>query len=369
MHQRTLYVGNLDNTVTEDLLVTLFSKIGHCMGCKIIREAGNDLYAFVEFGDHTSAQMALMAMNKRQFLGREMKVNWATSPGSHNKQDTTNHFHVFVGDLSPDIESHQLREAFLPFGEISECKVIRDTQTQMSKGFGFVSFVRKEDAECAIIGMNGQWLGNKPIRTNWATRKPAAASHREAPQKQLRYDDVYSQSSPTNCTVYCGGIMNGLTEELMQEAFANYGEVQEVRIFKEKGYAFVRFDSKKAATEAIVGTHGAEVGGFSVKCSWGKETTNGSQGQGSAANTGASAPAQQQRYMNTPQQYGSTPSYYGAMGYYNYPAAYAGMAQQFPQQQQQQQQPYMPGSGGGGGYGYGYDYGNWGTTPSNQQQY
>lgn len=32
------YVGNLDSTVTEDLLVTLFSKIGHCMGCKIIRE-------------------------------------------------------------------------------------------------------------------------------------------------------------------------------------------------------------------------------------------------------------------------------------------------------------------------------------------
>jgi len=28
--------------------------------------------------------------------------------------------------------------------------------------------------------MNGQWLGNKPIRTNWATRKPTAgSSHRE----------------------------------------------------------------------------------------------------------------------------------------------------------------------------------------------
>lgn len=29
------------------------------------------------------------------------------------------HFHVFVGDLSPDIETRQLREAFAPFGEIS----------------------------------------------------------------------------------------------------------------------------------------------------------------------------------------------------------------------------------------------------------
>src|SRR6218665_1231017 len=27
--------------------------------------------------------------------------------------------------------------------------------------------------------MNGQWLGNKPIRTNWATRKPAVPTQRE----------------------------------------------------------------------------------------------------------------------------------------------------------------------------------------------
>lgn len=30
-------------------------------------------------------------------------------------------------------------------------------------------------------------------------------------QKPLSYEEVYNQSSPTNCTVYCGGIVNGLT--------------------------------------------------------------------------------------------------------------------------------------------------------------
>jgi len=28
-------------------------------------------------------------------------------------------FHIFVGDLSSEIETQQLREAFTPFGEIS----------------------------------------------------------------------------------------------------------------------------------------------------------------------------------------------------------------------------------------------------------
>lgn len=29
------------------------------------------------------------------------------------------HFHIFVGDLSPEIETHTLRDAFAAFGEIS----------------------------------------------------------------------------------------------------------------------------------------------------------------------------------------------------------------------------------------------------------
>lgn len=31
-----------------------------------------------------------------------------------------------------------------------------------------------QEAESAITAMNGQWLGSRAIRTNWATRKPPA---------------------------------------------------------------------------------------------------------------------------------------------------------------------------------------------------
>ena len=59
--------------------------------------------------------------------------------------------------------------------------------------------------------------------------------------KPLTFDEVYNQSSPTNCTVYCGGITNGLSEDLLQRTFANFGAIQEIRIFKDKGYAFIRY--------------------------------------------------------------------------------------------------------------------------------
>ena len=58
--------------------------------------------------------------------------------------------------------------------------------------------------------------------------------------KPLNYEEVFGQSSPTNCTVYCGGIANGLTEEVIQKTFSTFGPIQEIRVFKDKGYAFIR---------------------------------------------------------------------------------------------------------------------------------
>jgi len=191
----------------------------------------------------------------------------ATTSNSHKAE----HFHIFVGDLSPEIETHTLREAFAVFGEISDCRVVRDPQTLKSKGYGFVSFVKKNDAENAIAGMNGQWLGTRAIRTNWATRKPPAPKDGMSTSKPLSYDEVFGQSSSTNCTVYCGNLAQGTTEEALQKTFGPYGQIQEIRVFKDKGYAFIRYATKESATQAIVSVHNSDVNGQTVKCSWGKE--------------------------------------------------------------------------------------------------
>ncbi|UYV66614.1 TIAL1, partial [Cordylochernes scorpioides] len=143
-----------------------------------------------------------------------------------------------------------------------------------------------QDAENAITTMNGQWLGSRAIRTNWATRKPSTnRSQTDSNCKPLTFDEVYNQSSPNNCTVYCGGLAQGLSEELMQKTFTQFGIIQEIRVFKDKGYAFVRFATKEAATHAIVATHNHEINGQLVKCSWGKEASdpNNQQQQSLAA--------------------------------------------------------------------------------------
>lgn len=63
-----------------------------------------------------------------------------------------------------------------------------------------------------------------------------------------------------------------LNEELLQKKFSPFGTIQEIRVFKDKGYAFVRFSTKEAATHAIVAIHNSEINQQTVKCSWGKES-------------------------------------------------------------------------------------------------
>jgi len=237
-------------------------------------------------------------------------VNWATSPGGTPKQDTSLHHHIFVGDLSPEIDTETLRNAFAPFGEISDCRVVRDPATNKSKGYGFVSFVEKACAQTSIEQMNGQWLGSRSIRTNWATRKPPSVTGGGAGGgggKELNYDEVFAQSSPTNCTVYAGGCTSG-DENALRRAFGQFGRIMEVRYFKDKGYAFVRFDNKESACNAIVALHLTEVGNQVIKCSWGKEgggarddSQYGGGGGGYNSNQGAS---QYHHHQQHQQHYG-----------------------------------------------------------------
>uniref|UniRef100_A0AAY4B608 RRM domain-containing protein n=1 Tax=Denticeps clupeoides TaxID=299321 RepID=A0AAY4B608_9TELE len=259
---KTLYVGNLSRDVTEALIMQVFSQIGPCKSCKMIADsAGNDPYCFVEFYDHKHAAASLSAMNGRKIMGKEMKVNWASTPSSQ-KKDTSNHFHVFIGDLSPEISTDDVRAAFAPFGKISDARVVKDLATGKSKGYGFVSFFNKWDAENAI-------------QTNWATRKPSAPkTSYESNTKHLSFDEVLNQSSPSNCTVYCGGVASGLSEHLMKQTFSPYGQIMEVRVFPEKGYSFIRFGSHEEAAHAIVSVNGMSVEGHTVKCYWGKETSD-----------------------------------------------------------------------------------------------
>jgi RNA recognition motif-containing protein len=47
---------------------------------------------------------------------------------------------IFVGGLPYDINKEEFVNIFIPYGEVVDCVIIPDTQTEMSRCFGFLQF-------------------------------------------------------------------------------------------------------------------------------------------------------------------------------------------------------------------------------------
>jgi RNA recognition motif-containing protein len=83
---------------------------------------------------------------------------------------------IFVGNISWNVRDQDLFDAFSKFGKLGEVKVIVDTQTHRSKGFGFVTFEDNNDALTAIAEMNGAELNGRPLRIGEANEKSGKRS-------------------------------------------------------------------------------------------------------------------------------------------------------------------------------------------------
>lgn len=75
---------------------------------------------------------------------------------------------IYVGNLSYQVTSEDLRQAFEQFGEVSAANVITDKFTGQSKGFGFVEMPKQAEGEAAIKQMDGAAIKGRNVRVNEA---------------------------------------------------------------------------------------------------------------------------------------------------------------------------------------------------------
>lgn len=78
---------------------------------------------------------------------------------------------LFVGGLSWDTDDQGLRNAFEPFGTVTDAKVISDRDSGRSRGFGFVTLDSSEAATRAISEMNGTLLDGRTLNVSQAQDK------------------------------------------------------------------------------------------------------------------------------------------------------------------------------------------------------
>ena len=175
--EATVYVGNLDGTCTEKVLLELFAQVGRVksvyMPTDKITNTHNG-YGFIEFMDTVDAEYAIQILNMMKFYNRPLKVSKSSLHNSKTEMWSKDvGANLFVGNLDPsDVDEHLLYDTFGAFGTlIKQPKIMREEDTGESKGFGFVSYDSFEAADTALECMNGQYLGNRQIVVQYAFKK------------------------------------------------------------------------------------------------------------------------------------------------------------------------------------------------------
>ncbi|XP_078391400.1 RNA-binding protein 39-like [Cetorhinus maximus] len=71
---------------------------------------------------------------------------------------------LYVGSLHSNITEEMLRGIFQPFGKIDSLHVIKDPDTGISRGYGFVTFSESDCARRALEQLHGFELAGRPLK-------------------------------------------------------------------------------------------------------------------------------------------------------------------------------------------------------------
>ncbi|EED12534.1 splicing factor 3b subunit 4 [Talaromyces stipitatus ATCC 10500] len=199
--EATVYIGNLDERVTDSLVWELMLQAGRIVNVHLPKDRVTQThqgYGFVEFISEEDAEYAARIMNQVRLYGKPIRVNKASA----DKQKTVEvGAELFVGNLDPMVTEQVLYDTFSRFGTLLSMPKIARDDANLSKGYGFVSFADFDASDAAIANMHGQYLMNKEVSVQYAYKKDGKGErHGDQAERMLaaqaRKHNVQPQTQP-----------------------------------------------------------------------------------------------------------------------------------------------------------------------------
>ncbi|XP_033967482.1 ELAV-like protein 1a isoform X1 [Gymnodraco acuticeps] len=156
--------------------------------------------------------------------------------GDEGKDSKTN---LIVNYLPQSMSQDELRSLFSSIGEVESAKLIRDKVAGHSLGYGFVNYLNPSDADRAISTLNGLRLQSKTIKVSYA--RPSSDTIKDA-------------------NLYISGLPKAMTQKDVEDMFSRFGHIINSRVLVDqatgttgasRGVAFIRFDKRAEAEEAV----------------------------------------------------------------------------------------------------------------------
>ena len=248
----SLYVGELDPSVTEAMLFELFSQIGSVASIRVCRDAVTRRslgYAYVNYNSTSDGEKALEELNYTLIKGRPCRIMWSQRDPALRKTGQGN---VFIKNLDVAIDNKALHDTFAAFGNILSCKVAQD-ENGNSKGYGFVHYETDEAAAQAIKHVNGMLLNEKKVYVGY---------HIPKKDRQSKFEEM--KANFTN--IYVKNINVEVSDDEFRDLFAKYGDVTSSSLArdnegKSRGFGFVNFTTHTSASQAVEELNGKDFRG------------------------------------------------------------------------------------------------------------
>uniref|UniRef100_A0A3B5M276 Polyadenylate-binding protein n=1 Tax=Xiphophorus couchianus TaxID=32473 RepID=A0A3B5M276_9TELE len=259
-----VFIKNLDKSIDNKALYDTFSAFGNILSCKVVcDENGSKGYAFVHFETQDAADRAIDKMNgmllndRKVFVGRfKSRKEREAELGAKAKEFTN----VYIKNFGDDMDDGRLKEHFEKYGKTLSVKVMADSSGK-SRGFGFVSFEKHEDASKAVEEMNGTELNGKTVFVGRAQKKMERQAELKRKFEQLKQERI---SRYQGVNLYIKNLDDTIDDEKLRKEFSPFGSITSAKVMLEegrsKGFGFVCFSSPEEATKAVTEMNGRIVG-------------------------------------------------------------------------------------------------------------
>jgi RNA-binding protein 39 len=196
---RTVFCMQLAAMIRPRDLEEFFSRVGKVRDVRLItdpRTRRSKGVAYVEFRDLACVQAGL-ALSGEKLLGipiivkpsnaekNRLAAQAAAATASQNALmangiaalsgsiiPTHGPMKLYVGSLHFNITEDMLRGIFEPFGRIENITLMKDPESNRSRGYGFIQFAHAEDAKRAMENLNGFELAGRPMKVGHVTERP-----------------------------------------------------------------------------------------------------------------------------------------------------------------------------------------------------
>ncbi|XP_055627490.1 heterogeneous nuclear ribonucleoprotein R isoform X6 [Toxorhynchites rutilus septentrionalis] len=251
-----VFCGKIPKDMYEDELIPLFEKCGKIWDLRLMMDpmtGTNRGYAFVTFTSRDSASNAVRELDNYEIKpGKCLKINVSVP-----------NLRLFVGNIPKSKGKEEILDEFgkLTAGLVEVIIYSSPDDKKKNRGFCFLEYESHKAASLAKrrLGTGRIKVWGCDIIVDWAD-----------PQEE---PDEQTMSKVK--VLYVRNLTQDTSEEKLKECFEPFGRVERVK--KIKDYAFVHFEDRDHAVNAMKDLDGKEIGGSHIevskldnmRCFWG----------------------------------------------------------------------------------------------------